>query len=164
MPYNPATGGENLILGFSPTAADFALVRLGTIVNDGLGHQHATLENNVDTGALITAVAATTTQTSADQVNSSGRGIKVFFNMATVGTGSVTITIQGKDPTSGTYYTILAGAAVITNVFTVYSVYPGLTAAANSVASDVLPRTWRITATANNANATTYTVSASVIE
>ena len=121
------------------------------------------LNGNTDTGALISVSAATTTQTTADQVNAGGRGVKVVLNTTVIGTGSVTLTIQGKDTASGQYYTILAGAAVITNVTNVYTVYPGLTAATNVTASDVLPRTWRLVVTANNVNAATYTAGACVL-
>ncbi len=113
--------------------------------------------------ALIAAIAATTTQTGADQINSDGSAVKVVFDMTAVGTGSVTLTIQGKDLASGKYYTLLAGAAVITNVTNVYEVGPGCPATANVSANANLPRTWRVLLTANNANPTTYTVGASVI-
>lgn len=119
--------------------------------------------NNLDTAALITAVGATTSQTGADQVNYNDRGVKVVLDMTNAGTGSVTLTIQGKDAASGKYCTLLAGAAVVANSTNVYEVYPGITAAANSSASLTLPRTWRVITTANNANATSYTVGASVI-
>lgn len=118
---------------------------------------------NVDTAALINAAAATTTQTGADLINQNARGVKVVLNMATIGTGSVTLTIQGKDAASGQYYTLLAGVAVVVNSVNVYEVYPGIPAVANVAASAALPRTWRVLVTANNANATTYTVGASVI-
>jgi hypothetical protein len=118
---------------------------------------------NVDTAALITAAGATTSQTGADQTNYNGRGIQVVLDMTTVGTGSVTLTIQGKDAASGKYYTLLAGAAVTTNSTNVYTVYPGAPTTANVSASVPLPRVWRVITTANNANATTYTVGASVL-
>lgn len=118
---------------------------------------------NVDTAALITATGATTTQTGADQPNVNGRGVKVVLNMTNVGTGSVTLSIQGKDAASGAYYTILTGAAVTTVGTNIYTVYPGATAAAGAAVSDILPRTWRVVVTANNVNSTTYTVGASVI-
>ena len=80
---------------------------------------------NTDTGGILSGVGQTVTQNSLDQTNTDGRGLKLFVNMSLVGTGSVTFTVQGKDPTSGTYYTILASAAIIANGFTVYTVYPG---------------------------------------
>lgn len=118
---------------------------------------------NVNTGALITAAGATTTQTSADQSNLSGRGVVVVLNTTSIGTGSVTLEIDGKDTASGQYYALLTGAAVTSNATNVYTVYPGLTAVANVTATNILPATWRVKVTANNANAATYTVGASVI-
>ena len=112
----------------------------------------------VTSGALAIPAGATTTQTGPDLTNAGERGVTVTLDMTVVGTGSVTVTIQGKDPGSKKYYTLLAGAAVITNVTNRYTVYPGGTVAANVSASDSLPETWRILVTAGNANAATYTV------
>lgn len=112
---------------------------------------------------LLASTARTTSQTGADTDNLNYRGIHVVLDMTTAGTGSVTLTIQGKDEASGKYYTILAGAAVTTNSTNVYKVYPGATASANAVANDVIPRTFRIIVTANNANSATYSVGYSLI-
>lgn len=113
--------------------------------------------------AGITAAGVTTTQTGADQTNYNARGVLVVLDMTVVGTGSVTIAIQGKDTVSGKYYALLTGAVVSTNSTNLYQLYPGVTVAANAAVSSPLPRTWRIVVTANNANATTYTVGASLI-
>lgn len=115
---------------------------------------------NQDNIVLVASAAYTTTQTSADQTNVNGRGIIVVVDMTTVGTGSVTLEIDGKDPVSGKYYAILTGAAVTVNSTNIYRVYPGLTAAANATVSDLLPRTWRTKITANNANSAIYSVGA----
>ena len=61
------------------------------------------------------------------------------------------------------FWGLLKGAAVIANSTNIYRVYPGLTAAANAVANDILPRTFRVTVTANNANSVTYSVGATVL-
>jgi hypothetical protein len=119
--------------------------------------------SNLDNISLVSAAGATTTQTSADQTNYNGRGVKVVLDMTNVGTGSVALTVQGKDPISGKYFTLLTGANVTTNSTNVYTVYPGVTSVANVSASDIVPRTWRVNVVANNANATTYTVAASVV-
>lgn len=108
--------------------------------------------------SFLASAARTTTQTGADTTNYGWSGIQVVLDMTVVGTGSVTLTIQGKDAVSGKYFTLLAGAAVVTNVTNVYTVYPGITAAANVSASFVLPRVFRILVTANNANSATYSV------
>lgn len=120
------------------------------------------LPANTD-NTLIASAALTTTQTGADQTNPTGKGLQVVLDMTVVGTGSVTLEIDGKDSVSGKYYALLVGTAVVTNVTNVYRVYPGLVAVANAVANDILPKTWRIKVTANNANSATYSVGASVI-
>lgn len=112
---------------------------------------------------VLTSGARTTTQTSSDLTNYNSKGLKVVLDMTNVGTGNVTLTINGKDSISGKYYPILTGAAVSTNSTNVYTVYPGVTVAANAAVSDVIPRTYQVVVTANNANSATYSVGASVI-
>lgn len=112
---------------------------------------------------VLPSAARTTTQTGDDLAAGSYRGIKVVLDMTTAGTGSVTLTIQGKDVTSGKYFTLLAGAAVTTNSTNVYTVYPGAAVAANVSANDQLPATFRLLVTANNANSATYSVGASML-
>lgn len=107
--------------------------------------------------------ARTTTQTLGDFTNYNARGLHVILDMTNVGTGSVTLSINAKDTTSGKYYLLLAGAAVTTNSTNVYKVYPGLPATANVSANDILPRTFQLVVTANNANAATYSVGYSLV-
>lgn len=127
------------------------------------GTTHDQQRGNQDNITLINASAVTTGQTGTDQTNYNAKGLVVVLNMTSVGTGSQTLTIQGKDPATGQYYTILAGAAVVTNSVNVYRAYPGLTASANAIANDVLPRSWRVITTANNANVTTFKIAAMLI-
>lgn len=129
----------------------------------------AGLAFNLDLGALIptaNTAAATTTQTSADFQNPVAAGVKVVIDLTVNagGLGSITATIQGKDPLSGKYYTVLASAALTGVATTVLTVYPGIAVSANVSASDVLPRTWRVLVTANNANPVTYTVGACLLD
>lgn len=110
-------------------------------------------------GSLNIAAGATTTQTGPDIVADQGaRGVTVYAKTTVIGTGSITVTIQGKDVISGDYYTLLAGIAITTNTVNRYTVFPGATIAANVSANDCLPSVWRILVTANNANPATYTV------
>jgi hypothetical protein len=113
--------------------------------------------NNVDV-TLLASASRTTTQTSADITTYNAAGIHVVLDMTVVGTGSVTVSINGKDSVSGKFYTILAGAAVTTNSTNVYKIFPGATVTANVSANDHLPRVIQIVVTANNANAATYSV------
>jgi hypothetical protein len=107
---------------------------------------------------LLASASRTTTQTSADITTYNCNAITVILDMTTVGTGSVTVTIDGKDPASGKYYNLLTGVAIITNSTNVYFVDPAIVAAANVNAQRRLPRIIRIVVTANNANAATYSV------
>lgn len=116
-----------------------------------------------DTGQLLAGVGATASQASADQTNADARGVKVFVNTTAIGTGSITVSIQAKDPASGAYVTLLASAAIVTNVMTVMTVYPGGPVTTNISANDVLPRQWRVSVTANNANPANYSVGACLI-
>lgn len=109
-------------------------------------------------GTLLASAARTATTNSTDQVNYNWRGVHVIIDI-TAGSGlTITPSITGKDPISGTYYTLLAGTALTGTGITILKVYPGITAAANASASDILPRTWRFTMTAGDATSATYSV------
>jgi hypothetical protein len=109
----------------------------------------------------INGVAATATQNGADLANPDGRGVKVVINTTAAGTSSNTYSIQGK--IGGTYVTLLASAAVSSNVVTTLTVYPGITATTNVSASDVLPRVWRVVCAAGNANPANFSIAACVL-
>lgn len=121
--------------------------------------------NTLDLGTLINAVGATTSQNSPDQTNYNHRGVIVFWNVTSAGTGSVTISVQVKDSVASGYINISAFTAVTTTGLKAYVVYPSVTtAAANTESTNwVLPRTFRVVANANNVNPMTYTVGASLI-
>lgn len=106
----------------------------------------------------LASAARTTTQTLADIDTTGCAFLNVVLDMTTVGTGSVTLTINGKDPASGKYYLILSGAAVTTNSTNRYKVGPNVTASANAIAQDYLPKTIQLVVTANNANSATYSL------
>lgn len=113
---------------------------------------------NLDTITILNVSSVTTTQTSGRQTNYNHKGCVVILTTSAIGTGSITLSIQGIEPVSNYTWTILAGTAVTTNTTNIYKVYPGLTAVSNSVASDILPRSWQVVVTANNANAASYAV------
>lgn len=113
--------------------------------------------------ALVTLTAqGAGTVVSSDIVNVNGKGVNLGINTTTDAAGAYVVTIQGKDIVSGTYYTILASAAIAAAGFVLLSVYPGLVAAANTVANAVLPRTWRVSVTVTT-GPITATIGASVI-
>jgi hypothetical protein len=113
---------------------------------------------------LASAVRAATLNTE-DLCNDYFRGVELVIDMTAVpGVDTVTFTIQAKDPTSGKYFTVLASAAIVATGTTVLRVYPGLTAAANAVVSDVLPRSWRVQATHSAGSNFTYSVGANYLK
>lgn len=106
--------------------------------------------------------AARTATSNVALINSRGKALHLVVDVtANPGTlGSITVTIQAKDPVSGKFYTLLASAAITAVGTTVYRVGPALTAAANLVANDVVPKDLNILVTANNANPMTYSIGA----
>lgn len=113
--------------------------------------------------APLKLVAVGANGNSPDLLNSYGKGIKLAINLtASAGTSpTLTVTIQGKDPTSSGYYTILASAALSAFALTTLTVYPGITATANVSASDVLPATWRVAYTIGGSGGPTITATIS---
>lgn len=119
--------------------------------------------SNVELGTAITHTAASAGVTGQNLDLTQCKGILVFVNITAITgtTPTLTVTLKGIDPASGTAYTILASAALNATGLTVLKVYPGLTASANVVASDVVPTTCRIdSAIAGTTPAVTATVSA----
>jgi hypothetical protein len=93
---------------------------------------------------LMTAALAGTSH-SADIPNEYGKGLSLVVDLTTVTTGTVTVTIEGKDAASGKYYTLLASTALAAAATTRMLVYPGATASNNVKANDSLPATFRVT-------------------
>jgi hypothetical protein len=135
-------------------------------LSDGSATGADVMRGNVQTAALLTLAAqGAGTVNSADQTNVNGRGMALTIDITVQGgTPTTTVTIQGKDPVSGKYYTILVSTALAAVATTVLRVYPGITAAANLAASDILPRTWRVSVTIGGGTpAVTATIAACVI-
>ena len=83
-----------------------------------------------------------------------------FINVtATSATPSVVFTIDGQDPISGAAYNILTSAAITATGLTVLRVHPALSAAANTIAKDMLPAAVKVTATHADSDSITYSVS-----
>jgi hypothetical protein len=99
-------------------------------------------------------VAVSAGSDSGDLTNVNARGIKVVLDITTISSATVTVTISGKDQASGKYYTLLASAGKTGTGTTVLTVYPGLTAATNVTASDVVPGTYKVSWTVTGGTAT----------
>lgn len=116
-------------------------------------------------GAVLASAARIATENSEWFTNHNYRGVDVVIDVTAItDSPSVVFTIQGQDVTSGQAYTILASAAITATGTTVLRVYPGLTAAANTVANFALPRYWRVRAAHGDADPITYSVGFSAIK
>lgn len=155
--------GGNFNLATVPGDAKALLTAQSVAAHVNNGSTLDVLRGNIEVTLLASAARTAATQ-SPDQTNFNGRGVHVLVNMSVFGgAGSITPTIQGKDPISGTYYTILAGPAISANGLTVLKVYPGLTTLATAVANDILVRTWRVSVAVADATSHTYSVASVVI-
>jgi hypothetical protein len=116
-------------------------------------------------GTVLASAARTATVASELFTNYDYRGIDLVIDVtAASGTPSVVFTIQGYDPLSTKYYTILASAAITATGTTTLRVYPGLSAAANTVANFALPRNWRVNAVHGEGSSITYSVGFSAMK
>lgn len=157
--------------GLEPTVttpvSDTSFSSSGILGTAGLGYgfngSSWDRQRNNTQNTLLASAARTITTSSTDQTNYNSRGLHVVLDVTSAGTGSITLTVEGKDSLSSKYYTLLAGVAVTTNSTNVYKVYPGLPATANVSANDIVPRTYRVTVTANNANSVTYSVASLLV-
>lgn len=103
---------------------------------------HLNGQRGTDYGALITHTAASAGVTGPLIPTNQGAGLLIFINVTAISGTSPTLTVTLKGSIDGSAtatYTILASAAITATGLTVLRVYPGLTAAANLVANDVVP-------------------------
>jgi len=100
---------------------------------------------NRDISVLSLTNAAVDGQ-SANLSNPIGRGAKIVVDITAISgtTPSLTVIVEGLDPVSGKYYTILQSAALTAIGTTVLPIFPGLAAVANVSVNDVLPNSWRV--------------------
>ena len=119
--------------------------------------------NNFNT-VILTSEARTATTNSGDITNSGHKGGHVIIDVTTLtGGASIVPTIQGKDPVSEKYYTLLVGAAIVGTGTTILRIYPGLTASANVIANDIIPFKYRVIMTAADSKSVTYSISINLI-
>lgn len=113
---------------------------------------------------VFASAARTATPTAGDYTMHGRRGMHLVIDAtAAAATPSVVPKIEAYDPVSGKWYTLLEGAAITGTGTTVLKVYPGITAAANVSASDVVPDRWRVSMTHADADSITYSVSAYLV-
>jgi hypothetical protein len=108
---------------------------------------------------LDSAARTATNSVDLTDIRHSNAGLIVVINMTAVtATGSVTFKVQGLY--QGVTWDILTSVAItaVTSNPVVLRIRPGLTAAANTVANDLVPETVRILATHANGVSMTYDV------
>jgi hypothetical protein len=120
---------------------------------------------NTDGITLISSAAYTSTQTSADQTNYNARGVILYINTGSFGSGfsNIVVNLRAKDPVSGNYVTLVSSSALTASTFSAIVVYPG--ASGSGTASLPLPKTWQvqITATAWGTGGSTVGVACAVL-
>lgn len=79
---------------------------------------------------------------------------QIIVNVSARTGGSITPSIEGYDPASGTWYSILTGTAMSSVSQQVLQVGPNFAATANVSVNTMLPATWRVTLTSASANLT----------
>lgn len=122
--------------------------------------------------ALLTSAARTATTASADQLNTGAgnvaRGVVVVVNITSIGTGSITASIQRKN-LDGSYTNIVTSGALVTGTKAILLLDPLVGTQTAGTEFDgtptdgILPQTWRVNVVANNANSVTYSVGAYLI-
>lgn len=105
---------------------------------------------------IVFESAARTATSSVTMLTPCLGGVFVIDCTAAAATPSVVFTVAGV--MNGIEYTILTSAAITGTGTTVLRIHPSLTAAANTIAKDVLPQALKITATHADADSITYSV------
>lgn len=120
-----------------------------------------------NTSALLSGTATYVLSTSAVQSNANSRGIRVVVDVTAlpVAGASLIATIEGYDPVSNKYITILASAAITTVSTNVLYFFPAAPVVANVSANYTLPASWRIKVVngGTGGSTATLTVAASLL-
>lgn len=112
---------------------------------------------------MLTLTASAVSVTGQDIDCSTAKGAVINVDITAITAGTMTLTVEGKDETSGKYYTILTSAALAAVATTTLRIYPGLVAAANVTVNDILPTKFRVRVTVVT-GPVTMTVGAALVE
>ena len=122
---------------------------------------------NLDKGSvsLLDSAYRNATATTADQSLPLHRGIRVSAtvidtqNAGYVHNLGLIVTIQGKDPATSTYFTLLQSDTLfVEGTTTSFIVHPDITAVTNLMAKDLVPRSWRVQATLTDSGYINYKI------
>ncbi|MBA3760130.1 MAG: hypothetical protein H0X07_06310 [Gemmatimonadales bacterium] len=170
-PTAPAVGAHNLSWNGTTWdrlrgASGDTLTNTGVLAEGGMRWNTGSwdrMRNNVE-GSLFATAARTATPTAANLTNFNGRAILVILDVTAItATPLLTLTISGVDIVSGKVYALLTSAVIGAVSTTVFKVGPGLTAAANLVANEYLPRALQFSVSHGDADSATYSVGYSLV-
>lgn len=113
---------------------------------------------------ILASAARTTTQTGTPVPTYGATHVEAVLDMTAVGTGSVTLSVEGYDHAKGDWVSLLSSAAIVTNIVTTLRYGVTFPVVANASASGIPPKLIRVNVTHNNANSATYSVSLRVVE
>lgn len=88
--------------------------------------------------------------------NDWAKGLDLFVDTTSSGSGTLTVKLQKRDPASGNWYDLPGATTVAINdpADVLLTVYPGITVAANVSVSNHLGHVWRVHATVATASVT----------
>lgn len=113
---------------------------------------------------IYASAARSATSSSSEQLMEGCRGLHLVINVSSVtSTPSVTPKIEGYSSLANVWYTVLEGSAITATGTTVLKVYPGIAAAANASASDIMPDVWRVTMTHGDSDSITFSIAAHLV-
>ena len=114
---------------------------------------------------LFASAARTATPTAAEFLKGRAERLMVVINCTAIVTApSVVPRIDYFDDASGTWTTLLTGAAITTVSKVILRVGPGMPVTANVSANDGLPDRLRVDITHGNGNSITYSVGAHLLD
>lgn len=120
-------------------------------------------ERNNTEETVLASGARTVATDSAAFTNYNAKGAHFIVDVSAIAGATITPSIQGQDPVSLNWYTILQGLPITTVSTNILKVYPGIGAIPNGAAADLLPRTWRVSVAVADANSATYSIGASLV-
>lgn len=132
----------------------------------GLGRIDDASGGGASDTVLATRTGAAATYDSGDLSLAGLSYVAVYVDVTSIGTASLTLHVDGKDPASGLYQTLATFNTITANGQYLILIGPGLTGtpAGNATVSGLfVPATFRIQVVHNNANPADYSVAYSVV-
>lgn len=120
---------------------NLAVLDTSSTTPGNLTGQNADQKNGV---ILPSAARAAATYTTDEYFAPDVNGLRLYIDITNANGGTVTVTVQGKDPVTGNWVAIGTSAALNSNATTIFTIAPGVTETANVDIGDPLPVSWRL--------------------